>query len=294
MTDVLFAAARGLPGDVRRRLIHRGGVDAGAMRNCTPLRKSGRAVRFEDDGCAVGRGQWSMRDQAGELPDLHSTPGPWPAPTAPCAGSARRTGEPGLAPAARHVGHAHTGEMRLSENDARARGGGGAVAYVRCVRPWQLTWGATPAEVVRPLPSDALVTDPTFDATRAITLEAPPEQVWPWLVQMGLTRAGWYSYDLLDNLGRPSARHIVPELQGLAAWRHRPDEPERQAGDEGPVRRRAHLDGVGRAREAPPGRGSSTKPSRAEPGSSPVSDRATGGSRRPSRSRCWSSSATSG
>ena len=92
----------------------------------------------------------------------------------------------------------------------------GAMVYVRHVRPWQLTWGATPAEVGRALPSDGLVTDPTFDATRAITLEAPPEQVWPWLVQMGLTRAGWYSYDLLDNLGRPSARHIVPELQGLA------------------------------------------------------------------------------
>jgi hypothetical protein len=91
-----------------------------------------------------------------------------------------------------------------------------AVVYVRYVRPWQLTWGATPAEVARPLASDALVRDPTFDATRAITLDAPPERVWPWLVQMGLTRAGWYSYDLLDNLGRPSARRIVPELQGLA------------------------------------------------------------------------------
>ena len=90
-----------------------------------------------------------------------------------------------------------------------------AVAYLRYVRPWQLTWGATPAEVVRPLPSDGLVTDPAFDATRAITLDAAPEEVWPWLVQMGLTRAGWYSYDLLDNLGRPSARRIVPELQHL-------------------------------------------------------------------------------
>ena len=90
-----------------------------------------------------------------------------------------------------------------------------AVVYARIVRPWQLTWGATPAEVARPLPSDDLVTDPTFNATRAITLDAPPGQVWPWLVQMGLTRAGWYSYDLLDNLGRPSARRIIPELQDL-------------------------------------------------------------------------------
>ena len=90
-----------------------------------------------------------------------------------------------------------------------------AVASARFVRPWQLAWGATPAEVSRALPSDDLVPDPTFNATRAITLDAPPAQVWPWLVQMGLTRAGWYSYDLLDNLGRPSARRILPELQEL-------------------------------------------------------------------------------
>ena len=90
-----------------------------------------------------------------------------------------------------------------------------ALAYLRYVRPWQLTWGATGAEVARRLPSDDLVPRPTFDATRAITFEAPPEQVWPWLVQIGLTRAGWYSYDLLDNLGRHSAREIIPELQHL-------------------------------------------------------------------------------
>lgn len=91
-----------------------------------------------------------------------------------------------------------------------------AVAYIRFVRPWQLTWGATAEEVARPLPSDDLVTAPTFNATRAITIEAPPERVWPWLVQAGLTRAGWYSYDLLDNLGRRSARRILPEFQDLA------------------------------------------------------------------------------
>jgi hypothetical protein len=91
----------------------------------------------------------------------------------------------------------------------------GAVAYVRFIRPWQLTWGATAAEVSRALPSDDLVPNPNFNATRAITIAAPPERVWPWIVQMGLTRAGWYSYDLLDNLGRTSARSIIPELQHL-------------------------------------------------------------------------------
>ena len=89
------------------------------------------------------------------------------------------------------------------------------LAYSRFVRPWQLTWGATAAETSRALPSDDLVPNPTFNATRAITIAAPPEAVWPWIVQMGLTRAGWYSYDLLDNLGRPSARRILPEFQDL-------------------------------------------------------------------------------
>jgi hypothetical protein len=52
-------------------------------------------------------------------------------------------------------------------------------------------------------------------ATRAITVAAPPEKVWPWLVQVGCLRAGWYADDLLDDLGHPSARDIVPELQDL-------------------------------------------------------------------------------
>ena len=87
--------------------------------------------------------------------------------------------------------------------------------YTQFVRPWALTWGATPEEVARRLPGDDLVPRPMFDATRAITIRAAPEQVWPWLVQAGVTRAGWYSYDLLDNLGHHSAQRIVPELQHL-------------------------------------------------------------------------------
>lgn len=91
-----------------------------------------------------------------------------------------------------------------------------AIVYARYGRPWQLTWGATPDEVSRPLPGDELVTRPTFNATRAITIAAPPQEIWPWLLQVGVTRAGWYSYDILDNLGRRSARRIIPELQNLA------------------------------------------------------------------------------
>ena len=105
-----------------------------------------------------------------------------------------------------------------------------ALAYLRYVRPWQLTWGATAMEVSRQLPSDELVTRPTFNATRAITLDAPPEEVWPWLVQIGLTRAGWYSYDLLDNLGRPSARAIIPALQHLEPGDTIPMSPDGRQG----------------------------------------------------------------
>lgn len=82
-------------------------------------------------------------------------------------------------------------------------------------RRWHLTWGATPGEVAAPLPGDDLVQQPQFRCTRAITIDAPPEAVWPWLVQVGCHRAGWYSNDLLDNLGRPSASEIVPDLQDL-------------------------------------------------------------------------------
>jgi hypothetical protein len=78
-----------------------------------------------------------------------------------------------------------------------------------------LTWGAEPAEVVAPLPGDDLVQQPQFRCTRAITIDAPPEAVWPWLVQVGCHRAGWYSNDLLDNLGRTSATELVPDFQVL-------------------------------------------------------------------------------
>ncbi len=88
--------------------------------------------------------------------------------------------------------------------------------YLIVLRPRQLRWGATDDEVARPLPGDEIVEQPTFNATRAVTVEARPEHIWPWLVQIGFSRAGWYSYDWIDNLGRPSAEWIVPELQHIA------------------------------------------------------------------------------
>jgi len=73
---------------------------------------------------------------------------------------------------------------------------------------------ADQGERTRALPGDDLIPQPIASLTNAITIHRPPRHVWPWLVQMGAgSRAGWYSYDVLDNGRRPSARHIVPELQ---------------------------------------------------------------------------------
>ncbi|MDP4507906.1 hypothetical protein [Nonomuraea turcica] len=83
------------------------------------------------------------------------------------------------------------------------------------LRRRHLTWGATPAEVTAPMPGDGLLPRAQYRCSRAITIDAPPEQVWPWLVQVGYGRAGWYADDLLDNFARPSIREIVPELQDL-------------------------------------------------------------------------------
>ncbi len=76
---------------------------------------------------------------------------------------------------------------------------------------------ATAAEKRRPLPGDALVPAPLFASTHAITIEAPPERVWPWIAQMGAGRAGWYSWDVIDNGGTPSATSILPAFQTLVS-----------------------------------------------------------------------------
>jgi hypothetical protein len=89
-----------------------------------------------------------------------------------------------------------------------------AAMYVVAIRPWHLRWGATDAEVSRPLPGDDLLPEAT-SATRAITIAATPEEIWPWLVQLGFGRAGWYSYDWIDNDFKPSADRILPEFQEL-------------------------------------------------------------------------------
>ena len=95
----------------------------------------------------------------------------------------------------------------------------GYLAY----RPRMLTWGATREEAVEALPGDEDTPGARSQWTRAITIEAPPDQVWPWLVQMGIRRAGFYTHDRVERLlfraryveGRHSATRIHPELQEL-------------------------------------------------------------------------------
>jgi hypothetical protein len=87
--------------------------------------------------------------------------------------------------------------------------------YITWWRPRQLRWGATDEEIRRPMLGDEIVGSPSFDATRAVTIKASPSEIYPWIVQMGLNRAGWYSYDLLDNLGRRSEEQILPIFQNV-------------------------------------------------------------------------------
>jgi hypothetical protein len=96
--------------------------------------------------------------------------------------------------------------------------------YVFVVRPWQLRRGATDEEVSRELPGDGLVPNSKHGYTQAITINAPPAEVWPWVVQIGYKRAGWYSHDRLHRImgiagsvenEKQSAERIIPELQEL-------------------------------------------------------------------------------
>jgi len=76
----------------------------------------------------------------------------------------------------------------------------GVALYALVLRPWLLRWGATPEEAAKTLPGDDLITGANSSATRAIAIHAPPEQVWPWIAQIGQGRAGFYSYAWLENL----------------------------------------------------------------------------------------------
>ena len=85
-------------------------------------------------------------------------------------------------------------------------------------RQWCLSWGATDEEVARTLPGDDLLAVPDIVSTRAVWIDAPAGEIWPWLVQMGPGRGGAYTYDWIENLfglGMHSADRILPQFQDL-------------------------------------------------------------------------------
>src|SRR5512132_1557106 len=88
------------------------------------------------------------------------------------------------------------------------------------IRRWMSRWGATPDDLSRNMAGDSLLPDPKYSGTMAVSVDALPEDIWPWLVQIGYQRGGLYSYDWLDRLfgylDRPSATGILPEFQQLA------------------------------------------------------------------------------
>jgi len=108
---------------------------------------------------------------------------------------------------------------------AAAAVAGGAAAYALAIRPWWRSWGVDPADADLAFAGDDLVPDATVVETRGVEIGAPPDAVWPWLVQMGYNRAGWYSYDVVDMKGA-SVDRIVPELQELAVGDLVPNSPD--------------------------------------------------------------------
>lgn len=91
-------------------------------------------------------------------------------------------------------------------------------AYWKYLRPWHLRWGATSDETQHTFPGDELLPGAKMEATHAVTIAAPPQQVWPWLVQIGQGRGGFYSYDWIENLmglDIHTTNQILPEHQQL-------------------------------------------------------------------------------
>jgi hypothetical protein len=95
-----------------------------------------------------------------------------------------------------------------------------AVLYWFPIRRWMSRWGATASDLARVMAGDGLLVDPTYSGTTVVVVDAAPEHIWPWLVQIGYRRGGLYSYDWLDRLvgylDRPSATCILPQFQHLA------------------------------------------------------------------------------
>jgi hypothetical protein len=99
-----------------------------------------------------------------------------------------------------------------------AAAGAAAAAYALVARPRHLRWGATSEEVEHAMPGDDYILFPRVNATHAVTIAARAADVWPWLVQIGRSRGGFYSYDWLQSasgLDIHSADRIIPEHQAL-------------------------------------------------------------------------------
>ena len=108
--------------------------------------------------------------------------------------------------------------MRCRRMPAVIALGGAGAAYALIARPWHLRWGATDKESREPLAGDDLIANPDLMATRAITVRAAAEEVWPWIAQLGQGRGGFYSYDALENLVGceiHSADQVLPEWQAV-------------------------------------------------------------------------------
>jgi len=104
------------------------------------------------------------------------------------------------------------------------------IVYIFLLRPRNLTWGATKAEVKMPLIGDDIVHKPHFVATRAVTIKAPAAEVWQWIIQIGSSRAGWYSLDRIDNAGVHSTLKILPEFQKIELDYFIPFTPDQKNG----------------------------------------------------------------
>ncbi len=87
--------------------------------------------------------------------------------------------------------------------------------YAYGVRPRLVRWGATDEEVEGPYPGVDLIAGGSRGTTMAVTIEAPPSQVWPWLVQMGVNRGVWYTWDYWRPWGLRSANRVHPEWQDI-------------------------------------------------------------------------------
>ena len=97
----------------------------------------------------------------------------------------------------------------------------GLVGYVTVgtvLWPWHRHWGTTPAERMLELPGDPVERNPAYELMHAVTIDAPPEAVWAWLVQLGQDRAGFYSYDWLERVFLADV-HNVYEIR--PAWQDR-------------------------------------------------------------------------